>query len=131
MNISPYFHRLFGGGGMTVDQHRHLLDHEASVLDAVNSDAKSVAKQISSGDREKLDEYFTLVRNIEKRLARDKVWLDRPRPAAPNDGLSGTKDVEMIFDLMVAALQTDSTRVLSYRMPTTSLLSELAAKTGR
>lgn len=128
------FHRLFGGGDMTVEERRRLLGREKSVLDAVRSDAKSIAKEVGVEDREKLDEYFTLVRNIEQRLGRDESWLDRPLPSAPiaqpRGGLTGTQDIEMMFDLMVAALQTDSSRVISYRMPTLGLLNEFGEETG-
>ncbi len=128
------FSQLFGDGGMTPAERRHHLNRHRSVLDAVRADAKSVSGVVGTRDREKVDEYFELIRNIEKRIARDEEWLERPKPEAPISepvaGLQGTERVELMFDLMLAALRTDSTRVITYRMPTNSLLDEFEAETG-
>ena len=122
------FSSLFGDGGMSVEQRRHLLNRKRSVLDAVRADAKSVSRSVNSEDRQKVDEYFSLIRNIEGRLDRSEDWLDRPKPKAPLGqpaaSPEGTPGIELMFDLMTAALQTDSTRVISYRLPTNSLLQE-------
>lgn len=122
------FSRLFGDGGMSIEQRRHLLDRKRSVLDAVRSDAKAVSNVVDSIDRQKVGEYFNLVRDIEGRLKRDEDWLSRPKPEAPfaqpQTAPTGTAGIELMFDLMVAALQTDSTRVITYRLPTNSLLQE-------
>lgn len=128
------FSQLFGDGGMTLDQQRRQLRRDQSVLDVVTSDAKFVAKQVSREDKHKLEEYFQSVRDIEGRLKRSAGWVDRPKPkptlAEPGLGLTGTAYVDMVFDLIVAAMQTDSTRVATFRMPTNSLLDELAEETG-
>lgn len=122
------FSHLFGDGGMTVEQRRHLINRKRSVLDAVNNDAMAVERAVSKNDRRKVKEYYDLIRNIELRLARDEDWLSRPKPdapfAEPAESPVGTAGIELMFDLMVAALQTDSTRVITYRLPTNSLLQE-------
>lgn len=122
------FSFLFGDGGMSIKQRRHLLNRKRSILDAVNENAKSISGIVSSRDKQKVDEYFTLIRSIESRLTRSEDWLSRPKPDSPipqpPSNLEGTAGVELMFDLMVAALQTDSTRVISYRMPTMSLIRE-------
>jgi hypothetical protein len=128
------FSQLFGDGGMTLAERRHHLIRQRSVLDAVRADAKGVSGIVSARDREKVDEYFELIRNIEKRLGREGAWLDRPKPEAPMaepaSSLKGTERVGLMFDLMLAALRTDSTRVITYRMPTNSLFEEFEAETG-
>ncbi len=128
------FSQLFGDGGMSLEERRLLLDRKRSVLDAVRSDATGVFGEVGKRDKEKVDEYFTLIRNIEKRLARSEAWLDKPKPDAPmslpSPVLEGTPEIELMFDLMVAALRTDSTRVISYRMPTKSLFAEFEKETG-
>ena len=43
----------------------------------------------------------------------------------PSPGLKGRDEIEMMYDLIVAALQTDSTRVMTYRMPGQALLSSM------
>ncbi len=128
------FSQLFGDGGMTLEQQRRQLKRGQSVLDIVASDAKSIANQVSREDKQKLEEYFQSVRDIEGRLKRSAEWVDRPKPnptiEEPASSLTGTPYVEMMFDLIVAAMQTDSTRVATFRLPTNSLLDELAAETG-
>lgn len=128
------FSQLFGDGGMTVEERRHQLARKRSVLDAVRADAKAVSSVLGKTDQEKVDEYFTLIRDIENRLSRSEDWLDQPKPKAtldsPKSNLTGTADVEMMFDLMLAALRTNSTRVITYRMPTTSFFDEFEAETG-
>lgn len=128
------FSQLFGDGGMTVAQRQQLLDRKRSVLDAISADAKSVSAQVGARDKEKVDEYFELIRNIELRLARNEDWLERPKPKAtldePKASTEGTPGIELMFDLMLAALRTDSTRVITYRMPTNSLFDEFESETG-
>ena len=55
--------------------------------------------------------------------------MDKPKPKAPLDeppaGLKGREEIEMMHNLIVAALQTDSTRALTYRMPGQSLLQSM------
>ncbi len=122
------FSRLFGDGGMSIEQRQHLLNRKRSVLDAVMTDVMAVGRSASVRDRQKVKEYYDLIRNIEMRLARDEDWLERPKPAAPfgepQSAAVGTLGIELMFDMMVAALQTDSTRVITYRLPTNSLLQE-------
>ena len=133
-DLTKVYHRLFGGGGTSVEQNRRRLDRKQSIMDLVRMDAKSVSKQIGSEDKQKLEQYFALVRSIENRLARDEAWLDRPKPKptieSPGPELSGSDRVLTMFDLITAALQTDSTRVITYRMSTKALLSDFADETG-
>lgn len=117
---------LFGAGGRSEDI-RAKLAREESSLDALLSDAKKLNRQVGVEDRDRIDEYFTSIRNIEMRLSKAQEWADTPFPDAPF-GYSkvesgGKHDIELVFDMMVAAMLTDSTRVLSYMLPTTAVLS--------
>ncbi|MCC9601984.1 DUF1552 domain-containing protein [Stieleria sp. JC731] len=85
-----------------------------SILDSVNGDAKSVAKDLNARDRQKLDEYFTSIREVEKRLSNQQSWVDVPKPDAPFDAPRNTNmvdDLPMLYDLIAMALQTRSTRI--------------------
>ncbi len=90
-----------------------------SILDLVKTDADVLMRRVSRSDQEKLDQYFTSVREVERKLTLSKAWLDRPKPQVDYQLPSGTgsmnyKDrVPLLYDLMVLALQTDSTRVIS------------------
>jgi hypothetical protein len=123
------FHKLFSAENTPLKQRQAAIAEKRSVLDAVLADAKRMQKGLSKLDTDKLDEYFQGIRDIETRLNKDEEWLDIPKVKAPIDepkpGLKGKDEVEVMYKLIVAALQTDSTRVMSYRMPGQSLLSSL------
>jgi hypothetical protein len=75
---------------------------------------------VSSGDREKLDEYFQSVREMEQRLARSAEWSKQPKPtidATQPQDIADEKDLigrmQLLFDLIPLALQTDSTRLIT------------------
>jgi hypothetical protein len=80
-------------------------------------------------DNDKLDEYFQGIRDIEKRLSREEKWLGVPQPTAPlgepRSDSSGYDEIKLMYEIMVAALQTDSTRVATYRQPTHTLVASL------
>lgn len=89
-----------------------------SILDVVGEDAAALKKRVSAGDSTKLDEYFTSIREVEKRLEQSTAWLNKPKattnfklPKTPPT--SFTDQVAIFYDLMKLALQTDSTRVIS------------------
>ena len=123
------FHKLFSADDLPLEQRQAAITEHRSVLDAVLTEAKRVQNGLSKTDTDKLDEYFQSIRDIETRLSRDEAWLDVPKAKPPIDkpepGLNGQAAIEVMYDLIIAALQTDSTRVLTYRMPGQSLLSSL------
>jgi hypothetical protein len=123
------FHKLFSTDDLPLAQRQAAIAEKRSVLDAVLTEAKRVQRGLSKNDNDKLDEYFQGIRDIETRLGKDEDWLDVPKAKAPLSepapGLKGRDEIEMMYDLIVAALQTDSTRVLSYRLPGQGLLKSL------
>lgn len=89
-----------------------------SILDVVGEDAAALQKRVSRQDLTKLDEYFTSIREVEKRLEQSEAWLDRPKPRADYKlpatlPTTFTEEVALFYDLMRLALETDSTRVIS------------------
>jgi hypothetical protein len=128
------FHRLFSDDTMPLAERQAMLTQKRSVLDAVLEDANRVQRGLSQADAEKLGEYFQSIRDIEIRLGKDEQWLSVPKAKPPvnepKPGLAGKAEVEMMYDLIVAALQTDSTRVITYRQPVGTLLQSLDLKVG-
>ena len=123
------FHKLFSADDLPVEQRQAAIAEKRSVLDAVLSEAKRVQHGLTKTDTDKLDEYFQGIRDIETRLSKDEEWLDVPKATSPIDepkpGLKGKDEIQVMYDLIVAALMTDSTRVMSYRMPGQALLKSL------
>lgn len=107
-------------------QARRLADGQ-SVLDAVRDQAKKMQRDLGAGDREKLDEYFTSVRELEQRLAQAEAWSKRPKPkvdAKPPVNIQNSADLigktRLWFDLIHLALQTDSSRLVTLQLLGTS-----------
>ncbi|MBM81504.1 MAG: hypothetical protein CMJ78_13060 [Planctomycetaceae bacterium] len=123
------FHRLFSPDNTPLKERRQLLEQKRSVLDAVLADARDLQRGLATRDVKKLDEYFDSIRDIETRLVRDEDWQSVPIPkapiAAPPASPVGRAEIEVMYDLMIAAMQTDSTRVLTYRQPISTLLTSL------
>lgn len=123
------YHRLFSTDQVPIEQRRALLLQKRSVLDAVLDDADDLRRGLSRRDHAKLDEYFQGIRDIESSLTKEELWQNIPKPKAPLDapasGLTGLEEVRLMYDLIVAAFETDSTRVMSYRQPVSNLLSSV------
>jgi hypothetical protein len=126
------YHRMFSDDTVPLADRQSLLAEKRSVLDAVLVDARRVQRDLNRTDTDKLDEYFQSVRDIETRLAKDEQWLAVPKPktsfSEPKPGLAGRDEIALMYDLIVAALQTDATRVATYRQPVGSLLGSLGLK---
>ncbi len=93
---------------------RDLMQLKGSILDAVSDDAKSLARRLDGRDKDKLDEYFTSVRDVEKRIEQLENWQNIPKPSVdyPEPKYKGiVQDLPALYDLIVLALQTRSTRV--------------------
>ena len=101
---------------------RDTLARKRSLLDALLEDSKSLKNSLGQRDRKKLDEYMASVRDSEKKAIRAEQWLNTPKPKVDPETLSlDASPVESpelylkcMFDLIFLALQTDSTRVISY-----------------
>jgi hypothetical protein len=126
------FHRLFSSEDTPLEKRKVLLKRRHSVLDTVLEDARDLRRGLGKDDNAKLEEYFEGIRDIETRLSKDEQWLEVPRPkppiAEPKPGLAGYKEIQLMYDILVAAIQTDSTRVVGYRQPVDTLLTSLDIK---
>ncbi len=106
---------------------------QSSILDAVLGDANSLKRKLSRNDGQKLDEYFSSVRDVETKLTLDRQWLKVPKPKAPidepkNKGLA--LDLPALYDLIALALQTDSTRVATLEIASGFVASALGINKG-
>ncbi len=121
------FERLFGGGGDAKDVAEARAKRELfnkSILDFVNEDAKGLDKTLGLGDRKKLDEYLSSVREVEQRIEKARQGAGKP-VAKPNMAAPAARDgtywrenvaehMRLMGDLLVLAFQTDLTRVATF-----------------
>ena len=94
-----------------------------SIMDLVHDDAKRLSRGLGAGDRDRLDSYFTSVRELEHRLAESEAWARRPKPKVdapkpvdignPNDFVGRQK---LMCSVIRLALETDSSRFITFHL---------------
>ena len=121
VNPRMLFERMFGAG--TPKERAANLEirqaQKRSILDFIQGDVRSLVREVSGRDREKVDEYLTSVRDIELRIqAAEQTRSKRPQPDtdAPDAGIpaSYTDYVRLMFDMLHLAFLTDNTRVATF-----------------
>ena len=99
------------------------LARSESALDDLLNDARSLRRELSKQDQDSLDEYLDSVRETERRIEKAKRWVNIPLPEVDSDhlNLELTPDdpreyLQVMFELIHLAFQTDSTRVATYQI---------------
>lgn len=118
---SRIFAKLFlQGTPDEIKRQMQKLKEGRSIMDAVNAEAKRLGGRMGAADRDKLEEYFTSVREMEQRLAKAEEWTLKPKPQvdakAPKDIENDADTIgrlELLFGLIPLAFQTDSTRLIT------------------
>ena len=133
-NPLALYHELFGQSKESNAEREYRLSQKRSVLDAVVADLKFSKKKLSKTDQDKLEDYLQSIRQIEESISREVEWANTPKPKAPlakpGVGMDGVQSLKILQQLMVAAFQTDSTRVITYRQPVDSLLKSWGINIG-
>jgi hypothetical protein len=125
MNPAALFERLFGANqgsgdaGASGSSNNNAQRYRRSILDSVLEEANGLKRSLGQSDQRKLDEYMYSVREIENRLGRSDLIIgveggkvDYARPAGVPKELD--EHCRLMLDLYTLALQTDSTRVISF-----------------
>ena len=114
------FERLFGAG-TSEERQNNLAKRRAekrSILDLVMDDAKAMNNELGRNDRNKLDEYMTGVREIERSIEKAESFGPPPNPgvAGPEEGVPAEyqEHIRLLFDMMLLAFKTDQTRISSF-----------------
>jgi hypothetical protein len=118
---SDVFRRMFiQGTPDEMEQQVRRLELGQSILDAVADQAKDLQRNVGTRDRDRLDQYFTSVRELEKRMAMSREWEHKPKPAVrapiPLDPASPREymeKVKLMYDMARLAFETDSTRLVA------------------
>ncbi|MEW6303887.1 MAG: DUF1552 domain-containing protein [Verrucomicrobiota bacterium] len=101
------------------ERQAELVRRGRSVMDVVGAEAKALQRELGAGDRDKLDAWFTSVRDLEQRLVANEEWIHRAKPKVPlaaptNIPRDNEAEVEAIYLGMIhMALATDSTRFVT------------------
>lgn len=118
------FTRLFVADSRAARERQIARAREGqSIMDLVADDTRQLQKSLGAGDRNRLDAYFTSVRDLEKRLVETEAWADRPKPVVtigkpvdignPNDVVARQR---LMNDMITLALATDSTRFVTLHL---------------
>ncbi|MFK8113046.1 MAG: DUF1552 domain-containing protein [Rubripirellula sp.] len=99
------------------------LKRGRSILDTIGSRAKELDRSLGRRDQSKLEEYLASVRDLEKRLQQSEGWVHQPKPkvdadqpkdiADKNDAIAKQR---LLYEMIVLALQSDSTRTVTYQL---------------
>ncbi|MFO0976432.1 MAG: DUF1552 domain-containing protein [Planctomycetaceae bacterium] len=117
VNPRAAFERIFGNPEKAADMERRRKNR-ASILDFVGEDAKRIQPSLSGADRQKLDEYFSSLRDVEVRVKRagegpkEVPELNLPEGVPPEL----KEHIHLMFDILTLAFQTDSTRIASFML---------------
>lgn len=120
------FERLFVPDGS--DSKKETLrryTEKKSILDSISDDARALEKKLGKTDKNKLDEYFTSVRETERRVERMESWIDIPKPEVNSKNLQlGSQPqnkhdrpmwIDVMLELSYLAFVTDTTRVITFQ----------------
>ncbi len=115
-NPRAVFERVYGSG--TPEERARRRAEQRSILDFVQDSARKLEGRLGRDDREKLDEYLTGVREVEQRIERTEKFGPAADPGRPAPDPSTPRDyrehIRILFDMMILAFKSDSTRVASF-----------------
>jgi hypothetical protein len=123
------FERLFvQGRPQEVAARVEELRQGRSTLDFVGDQAKRLNKSLAPADQQRLDQYFTSVRDLEKRLASSESWEFKPKPKIDAKPPEDEKDyrlfarqTQIMLDVVKLAVETDSSRLFTLFIDTTTI----------
>lgn len=125
-NPVELYHQLFGQDKETAEEREFRLSERRSILDGMVADLKSSKRKLSKTDQDKLEDYYQSIRQIEESISREVDWAKTPKPKAPfkapGDEMDGLESLRTMHRLIIAAFQTDSSRVITFRQPVGSIL---------
>ena len=113
------FERLFGAGphGERAKNAQRRMIERRSVLDFVMADTRDMQQRLAKRDKEKLDQYLTGIRDVEKRIQKAEQFgpnVDPDQPTPVGIPAKQAEYVELMYDIMLLAFKTDSTRVATF-----------------
>ena len=120
-NPIDVFERLFGevGNVEAVAAKQERLRRRASILDYVMHDTQRLERKLGKADRNKIDEFQTSIREIERRvqLAKNSDAIVMPDTPPPTDVPTKLSErIDLMYDMMLLAFRMDVTRVSTFML---------------
>ncbi len=117
-NPRQVFERLFGSGTAEERSRNMALRQQTnrSILDFIHEDVRSLDGKLSTQDGQKLDEYLSSLRDIEQRIISFEQVAKLPsKDVVAPEGIPDpfSERMQVMFDMIVLAFQTDSTRIVT------------------
>ncbi|MCC9608323.1 DUF1552 domain-containing protein [Blastopirellula sp. JC732] len=91
-----------------------------SIMDLVLDQTKSVARDLGKHDGQTLDQYLSSIRDLEEGLRSAEEWIEKPKPTVdrkPPQDVADRSDLtarmQLMYDMIFLAFQTDSTRLIT------------------
>lgn len=133
MNPANLYRKLFvQGTAKEIEARIADLRSGRSLLDTVRERARRLEKTAASGDRRRLDQYFSSIRELEQQLLQAEAWEQRPKPQVKAPEPPEIKEpaqlvsrLRAMLDVVKLALETDSTRIVSLFVQPLGVLSEI------
>ena len=113
------FDMLFGAGGSPEERAERRATRR-SILDWILPDVAEVRNELGAVDRRRMDRYLDNVREVERRIQLVERHNEGAEPRELPDAPPGVPDsfsehMQLMFDLQVLAMETDMTRVISFK----------------
>lgn len=115
------FQKMFlQGNAEQIKRRLAHLKRRGSILDAVAESTQELSHKVGKQDRQRLDQYFTSIRELEQRLVTAGEWEQSPKPKTEQKLPEDILDRSLFFDkfeqmlsMAALALQSDSTRIVT------------------
>ena len=118
--LKVYQQLFLHGAKSEIEANIRGIDSGRSILDTVSLQAQSLRSTVGPGDRDRLEQYFESVRDLERRLQATREWenkpkpiVDEPPPIDPTNAAQFIPKIEVMYRVARLAFQTDSTRVIT------------------
>ena len=120
------FEKLFvQGDAQEIEANVEALRQGRSMLDFVGEQSKRLSRTLSKGDQQRLDQYFTSVRELEQRMTSAEAWEYKPKPvvkASPPEDIEDAKEfvqrTRLTLDVVKLAIENDSSRLVTFFIDT-------------
>lgn len=127
-----YKQMFLQGSTKEIDARIEDLRQGRSMLDFVSERSHALGKTVSPADRDRLDQYYTAVRDLEKQLTLAQEWERKPKPTAPGPMVDDVADskklitrIERMLEIARLGFVSDSTRIVTLFINTFSVVADI------